>query len=148
MRDKMKKKDVGLSFKLVRIEEKQFSVFEAGIHSEQINQKVGVGFNVDPKNNIIASAIHYLLEADDKPFINIEVVCYFELISKDYKKLLKPDNLVEIPIDFAQHLANITSGTTRGILFANTKDTPFNSYYMSLINLTEIIKEDVVLEAK
>lgn len=142
----MKKKDEEISFKLVRIEEKQFSVFEDGINSEQINQKVGVGFNVDIENNIIASAIHYLLEAVDKPFINIEVVCYFELIAKDFKKLLKSDKRVEIPSGFAKHLANISAGTTRGILFANTKDTPFNSYYMSLINLTEFIEDNIEIE--
>ena len=142
----MGKETLPIPFKLVRIEEKQFSVFENGLNKNDIDQKVGIGFHVDVEKNIVASGAHYLLEVEGNPFINIELVCYFEIDEDAFRKMRKQEKLVELPRAFAEHLAVITFGTARGVLFANTKGTPFNPYYMGLFNLHELIGENIIIE--
>jgi len=45
-----------------------------------------------------------------------------------------------LPGIFAEHLASIVASTTRGVLYANTKDTEFCNYPMSLIDVHKILK--------
>jgi hypothetical protein len=55
-------------------------------------------------------------------------------------------NKIVIPEGFASHMAVITVGTIRGILYEKVKDTLFKEYIIPPINLTELIQEDVVIE--
>lgn len=141
------KKKLSIPFKLVNIEETQFSVFEEvlGIDSP-INQNIGVGFSVHREKRIVGTTLRFQLNKEEQPFIKIEASCYFEIEETSFKeKLLKAKKII-LPCEFAKHLATITTGTVRGILYANTKNTPFNEYFLSLINIDEMFKEDIVID--
>lgn len=144
----MDKVKIEIPFKLVHIEENQFSLFENGLGSAEISQEVGVGFDAIVEKHILASSIQYKLISDQGPFINIVVTCYFEIEPSSFSSFYTSDDMITIPQGFSQHLAMITAGTARGILFAKTKGTEFNTYYMGLINIPEFIDQDIIIELK
>jgi len=51
-----------------------------------------------------------------------------------------------LPCWFGKHLAMLTTGTARGVLFANTKNTQFNKYIIGLINVDKMFNEDIHIE--
>lgn len=143
----MSDKNLSIPFKLVNIEEKQFSVFEEVLKLEKpIQEKVSTGFGVDVESRVIGSSVEYMLLKEDKPMLHIEVVCYFEIEEKAFnKKLVRADKLV-LPIGFAKHLAMVTTGTTRGVLYANTHNTDFKDYFMRMIDVDKILEDkDITL---
>src|SRR5690606_3464347 len=89
----MSDKNLSIPFKLVNIEEKQFSVFEEVLKLEKpIQEKVSTGFGVDVESRVIGSSVEYMLLKEDKPMLHIEVVCYFEIEEKAFnKKLVRAD---------------------------------------------------------
>lgn len=146
MSDKLK---LSIPFKLAKIEEDQFSVFEENLESESpVQEKISIGFGGEVEDRIVAASINYQLLKDKQPFIHIKVACYFEIEAKAFKEKLHKEDSIELPKEFARHLANITVGTARGILFSNTKNTPFSEYPMRLVNLKRILKENIHIELK
>lgn len=141
MKDKL-----AIPFKLVNIEENQFSVFEENLDdSSPINQKIGVGFGADFHNRIIGSTFRFQLNKEKNPLLKIEATCYFEIEENSFPKLLS-DNKIILPCKFAKHLAVITTGTVRGILYANTKGTAFNEFFLGLIDIDNMFVKDIILE--
>jgi len=144
----MSEKQLPIRFRLVNIEEKQFSIFEDVLKLENsIREKVGSGFGINVEQRVIGCGIEYMLLRDDKPFLHIEVVCYFKIEKEDFKhKLIKDGNII-LPVGFAKHLATITTGTARGVLYSHTRNTAFRDYFMSLVNIDDILGDkDVALK--
>ncbi|MEO6683339.1 MAG: hypothetical protein ABIN48_11015 [Ginsengibacter sp.] len=140
----MAKNKLPISFRLVKMEEKQFSTFDIpDVDVGKITQKVAFGFGADPEKRVIVCGCHYTLLVDEQPFINIHLLCFFAIEEKAWnEKLIKPGEIL-LDRDFAIHLASITASTTRGALFANTKNTIHQKYPMALIDTTNSIKEDI-----
>lgn len=134
-----------ISFELSQILQHQFSTFEiGGLDNKIISEEIGIGFGANEKNKQVGCNFSYQLQVEDKPFIKIEIGCIFKIDNAGWDSFRKESKAL-IPVGFARHLAVITSGTTRGVLFANTRDTMFNNFPMSLVNIEEIIKEDIEL---
>lgn len=142
----MSKNQLPIPFKLVHIEEIQFSVFQENLDSNRvIEENVGFGFGTHLADRTIITTFQYVLKIEDKPLLKIEVACYFEVERRSFDKFYENKKKV-LPVGFARHLAMITIGTTRGILFANTKNTSLNPYFIGLLNIEEIITKDVEIE--
>ena len=142
----MKENTTLLPYRLVDIQEKQFSTFDFhDIEIKEIKQKVGFSFGINPENKVVACRCNYTLLNAEQPFINIQILCFFEIESKYWNEKLQDQEQVIIPTALAMDLASITSSTTRGVLFANTKNTPHQKYPMTIINVAHFIKEDIVL---
>lgn len=142
----MSMKELSIPFKMVKIDENQFSMFEDVLSIEtEINQSIGFGFGADTKHNTIAVAMQYLLQKDGKPLLKQEITCYFEVKKEAFKKLTKKGEII-LPCNFGKHLAMLTTGTARGILYANTKNTAFHKFLMGAINIDTMFKEDIAIE--
>ncbi len=140
------KKEAPISFKLVDIDIPQFSVFEGVLETDfPVNHSVGMSFGADINNRIIGSAFRYQLEKHQKPFLKIEVTCYFKIEESAFSSQLMMDDGIVLSCGFAKHLAIITTGTARGVLYEKTKNTPFNKYILGLVNIDNMFTEDVVL---
>ncbi len=143
----MSTKELPISFKIIKVEENQFSVFEDTLTlDEPIQQHVGFGFGAEVESNTIAVAIEFVLHKKDMPLLKLEISCYFDIEPNAFQNILKQETKVVLPCDFAKHLAMITTGTARGVLFANTKNTPFNLYLIGLINVDKMFGEDIIIE--
>lgn len=140
----MSKKELPIPFKIVKVEENQFSVFEeALLIEERIQQQIGFGFGADTENRVIAVAIEFMLHKQNQPLTKLGITCYFEIEPKAFKEKLVQTETIILPCGFAKHLAMITTGTARGVLFANTKNTPFNQFVIGLVNVDKMFTEDI-----
>lgn len=139
--------ELEIPFKIVKVEENQFSLFEETLAIEaSINQKIGFGFGADVANKTIAVAMEFVLQKNELPLLKQEITCYFEIEKKDFQEKLKQGSQLILPCGFAKHLAMITTGTARGVLFANTKNTAFNKFLIGLINVDKMFSEDISIE--
>ena len=51
-----------------------------------------------------------------------------------------------VPEMFLEHIAAVTTGTSRGILFAKTEKTPFNNFILPPLNVKELVQSDGIFE--
>lgn len=148
-----KKKKQQIAFRLERVTTEQFSIDEEVIDEagsdNTFNLNVRVNYAVNPESKIVAVFTGFKFEINENAFLIIEAGGHFFIKEEAWKDMLSSDNKkITLPKGFVQHMGMITAGTTRGILHAKTEGTEFNKFLIPTIDLTEIIKEDVVLELK
>src|SRR5690554_3451300 len=135
----MSEKKLPIQFTLVHIEDNQFSTFDEMLHVDKpIEQQVGFGFGVDIEKKVTAVSVDFIFQKEEKPLLKQTITCYFEISSEDFDNQLKKEKEVVLPCGFGKHLAMLTTGTARGVLFANTKNTAFNKYLIGLINVDKM----------
>ena len=143
----MKKKELAINFSLVKIEENQFSVFEETLALENpIEQEIGFGFGVNTEEKVLGVNMEFMLKKEDKPLLKQDITCYFAIDAPDFEKKLRKEDQISIPCNFGKHLAMITTGTLRGVLFANTKNTAFNEFLIGLINVDSMFENDIIIK--
>lgn len=140
-------KEKAITFSLRQIETLQFATFGDGkCDVNKLGQQIEFSFGTSNENHIIGCIFHYTLTIEDKPFMKIKVACHFNIEEKYWKQLFdSKDKKLVLPKKLAQHLANITVGTSRGVLHSKTEGTLFNQYPVTLINLEEIFEENVFI---
>ncbi len=139
----MKKTDE-IGFILQGIKTEQFAVL-----AENYNQKkeMGLGtevqFKLDQTNKHIGVFIGFEFIQNKKVFIKILVSCHFKIKDESWDKFnnIKKNNL-NVPKGFLAHIAMITIGTTRGVLFAKTENTSFSKFIIPTLNVYDMINED------
>lgn len=143
-----KQDELALSFSLANIDTNEFAIIERAYDEEKnVGLNTSVNFGFDSNNQVLGTQVRFQFEQDESPFLIIDATCGFEMNEKSWKSLLDEElNQLIIPEGFASHMAIITVGTIRGILHEKTKGTTFNKYIIPPINLTTIIKENVVLD--
>lgn len=144
----MNKEKLALSFKLVDISTNEFAMLE-GSYTEGENVQMGTfaSFGHDREHRVLGANLKFQFEQNEKPFLVIAATCSFQLEEDAWKSLQdEQGKKIVIPEGFASHMAVITVGTIRGILYEKTKDTPFNQYIVPPINLTQMIHGDVEIE--
>lgn len=142
----MSKKKLPIPFKIVKVEENQFSVFEDTLAVDApIQQQVGFGFGVDTDSKMIAVSMEFVLNKNELPLVKQEITCFFLVKEEAFGTLLQKSKLI-IPCGFGKHLAMVATGTARGVLYANTKNTEFNKFLIGLINIDKMFNDDIVVE--
>lgn len=74
----------------------------------------------------------------------LAITCEFEIEENDYKNIHKNEKTV-IPKELLEYFAVHTIGTARGILFYKTESTPYNYIIIPPLNVSEMIKDDMVI---
>ncbi|MGB3587328.1 MAG: hypothetical protein WBA23_12350 [Tunicatimonas sp.] len=81
------------------------------------------------------------------PFIIIKVRCEFEVDSEAWDSYVDHKrHTITFPGKFLQHLAVLTTGTTRGVLHAKTENTKFNQIILPTLNITDIVSEPITFD--
>ena len=75
-------------------------------------------------------------------FMKIEISCHFFIGTIAWKGFQQSEGKFLIPKGFMAHLAMITTGTCRGVLFAKTEGSEFSKFIIPTLNVAEVIKED------
>ena len=83
------------------------------------------------------------LNGKDKDML-LQVVCEFGIHPEDLKELTK-DNAITIPKNTLDYFIAQTVGTARGILHCKTEGTPFNGIIIPPMNITNMLKGDMVI---
>ena len=139
----MKKENTQVGFALKGIKTEQFAIFEEN-YSPKKETSLGteLQFKLDQNNKQIAVFLGFEFLQGKKVFLKIQVSCHFKIEEGSWSSLIQENKLI-VPKGFLAHLAMITTGTSRGVLFAKTEATPFSTFIIPTLNVAEMIKEDV-----
>lgn len=138
----METENNSVGFALQGIKTEQFAIFEENyVPKKDIGLSTGLQFKLDNQNRQIGVFLSFEFIQGKKIFLKIQVSCHFKIEENAWNSFIEEDKLV-VPKEFLAHLAMITTGTTRGVLFAKTEGTQFSKYIVPTINVAEMIKED------
>lgn len=142
----MKKENTQVGFALKGIKTEQFAIFEEN-YSPKKETSLGteLQFKLDQNNKQIAVFLGFEFLQGKKVFLKIQVSCHFKIEESSWNSLIQENKLI-MPKGFLAHLAMITTGTSRGVLFAKTEATPFSTFIVPTLNVAEMIKEDVLFD--
>lgn len=142
----MDKESKEIGFVLQGIKTEQFAVFEENyLPKKEIGLSTGLQVRVDNQNKHIGVFLGFEFIQSKKVFLKIQVSCHFKIVETAWNSF-KFENKLIVPKDFLAHLAMITAGTARGVLFAKTESSPFSNYIIPAINVADMIKEDAVFD--
>lgn len=142
----MNSKELALKFRIANIKTLEFAILEENYEeSTEVGLSTALQFGFDDENHAIGVDVTFKFMHNEQSFLVISARCGFEINEEAFDSF-KSENTITVPKGFASHLAVITVGTTRGILHEKTNNTPFNDFIIPTINLTEFIKEDIVLD--
>lgn len=134
-------------FQLIKLTTEQFALIEEAYREddEEISLGIGLKFGQIDSDRMIASYVKVQFEQSGSPFLLLEVAHHYVIEPVTWEKLNSAGSLI-LPKDFAVHLTALTIGSIRGVLHCKTENTPFNTFVLPTVNVTELLKDDVVLE--
>jgi len=140
----MKKGNTKVGFALQGIKTEQFAIFEENFAPKK---ETGLGaqlqFKIDHINKQIGVFLEFEFKQGKKVFLKIQVSCHFKIEETSWDDFIqKKESKLIVPKDFLAHMAMISIGTTRGVLFAKTESTPFSKFIIPTLNVLEMISED------
>ena len=142
----MKKENTQVGFALKGIKTEQFAIFEENYAPKK---ETGLGtelqFKLDQINKQIGVFLGFEFMQGKKVFIKIQVSCHFKIEESSWRSFIQENKLV-VPQGFLAHLAMITTGTSRGVLFAKTEGTQFSKFIVPTLNVAEMIQEDATFD--
>jgi hypothetical protein len=140
----MKRDNTQVGFALQGIKTEQFAIFEENFdNKKETDLGTELQFKLDQKNKQIVVFLGFEFIQGKKVFLKIQASCHFKIIDNSWDSfVLEETSKLVVPKGFLAHLAMITTGTTRGVLFAKTESTPFSKFIVPTLNVAEMIKED------
>lgn len=130
---------------MFRISTGQFAI----LSTEAPQGNVDITTNMELKHAIDGSAVQvhaiFSFNEKDKQVIVMDTTCEFAIHPDDLRSITK-DGQVVIPKDVIDYFIAQTVGTARGILHCKTEGTPFNGIIIPPMNVTDMFKEDMVID--
>lgn len=138
----MKKENTQVGFALKGIKTEQFAIFEENyIPKKETGLGTELQFKLDQTNKQVAVFLGFEFVQGKKVFLKIQVSCHFKIEESSWQSFIQNNKLI-VPKGFLAHLAMITTGTSRGVLFAKTEGTQFSKFIVPTLNVAEMIQED------
>lgn len=139
----MKKENTQVGFVLKGIKTEQFAIIEENyVPKKETGLGTELQFKLNQTNKQIAVFLGFEFIQAKKIFLKIQVSCHFKIEGDSWNSFIQKNKLI-IPKGFLAHLAMITTGTSRGVLFVKTETTQFSKFIIPTLNVEEMIKEDV-----
>ena len=138
-------KNHSVGFSLYKIHLDQFAVIDDNyIDNEVVSLEVGIQYAVNQEKKRLRCSIRV-------GFIQKE--CTFMVIQANHEYDIDPDSWelyedsdhkkILFPKGFVRHLAFLTVGSLRGMLYVKTENTKFSRYFLPTINLNDLIPADI-----
>lgn len=142
----MKNENIQVGFGLEGIKTEQFAIVEENYNpkkEKEIGLATELQFKLDQKNKKIAVFLGFEFGQPKKVFLKILVSCHFSIQEDSFKKFIqKKEAKIIVPKGFLAHIAMITTGTSRGILFDKTDGSPYAKFIVPMLNVKEMITND------
>ena len=137
-----------IQFKLIRVDVPQFAVVADAYedNKDDIGLQLGVRILATDREKVISVLFDSKFYCKENPFIILSTSCDFEIEEKAFAKMQKDENTLVIPKGFAQHLAVITAGTSRGVLHEKLNKTEFSRFILPTVDLTKVLTDDIELK--
>jgi hypothetical protein len=140
-------KSTEILFKLHNIKTEQFAIIE-DIYNEgdSVQLESNYRFGTIAADKVVAVMVNYKFKSPNGVFLVIDVVCFFKIKEESWNSVFNLDNSeLVLPKEIATHLLVLAIGTTRGVLHAKTENTFYNRFFVPTLNVSENIKEDIVI---
>lgn len=134
---------MSIQFSFLRIDVPQFAILTEEAVSGPFGINFGINFALGEKN-IIKCSLKVVYHKESQPITQLVVDTFFSIQEKSLAEM-KRDGKTVIPAGFLQHLAALTLSTARGIQYAKTVEIGINNYIIPLTNLSEIVKNDMII---
>ena len=134
-----------IQFSLRGLSTEQFALIETAFNDkDEIRIQHTIRFARSDERKWIGAFGRLEFIQNDNPFIIIDIGAHFELTVESWELILDTKNLsLMMPQNFAIHLAAIAFSSARGVLHDKLEKTPFNMFFIPLLDLTKIIQGDV-----
>lgn len=136
-----------ISFLLASVQTNQFAIIEENYtEGEPVRFGYNCEFATNRDHRLVLAKADIVFEQEKKgAFIKLESTCYFQVEENNWKESFNTEtDKYEFTKNFIIHLAGISFGTARGILHSKTEATPFSNFLLPLVDVTSLIKDDVV----
>jgi len=138
-----------INFALRSITTEQFAIIENAFDKSKENIELGNGlrFGFNLEKRVISVLLSVNFSQDKNPFLILEIGCFFEIKNEHWDNLYNEEiQEIKLPLDLARHLVVLAMGTLRGVLHAKVENTSFNKFMLPTINVTALVKEDIVIK--
>lgn len=139
-----------IRFRMVKISVGQFAILADTMPQGDMSYTVNVGFKVASNAKRIACEFGVVFETSagdgiSEKILLLEETCEFDIHPDDWKGLIENNQMTVSPTELCM-LANQTVGVARGILYCKTENTPFTQFILPPINLTTLIKDNLIID--
>lgn len=133
-----------IPYRIEQIATKQFAMFpEKFVNGKPVEIKAAHNFGLQKNLSVVRCTTRVQYFQDQELLMMLEVACCFG-ISPEGTISIKKER--KIPAEFLQYMASIVVGTARGIIHAKTAGTVINHIVLPPINLTNVIRDDMLIE--
>ena len=135
-------------FDLRRIQTTQYSIDEDyNLIKDPVELDTNLRFAANKEKRMIAVFSKFMFKQNQIPFIQIELMCEFQIREDSWDNLLDKETLlIRLPQGVAAHLTMLTIGSTRGALHTRTEGSDFNRFMIPLIDVNKILDKDIEIE--
>jgi len=143
-----KEKTSKIGFLLSNIRTLEFATVDSAYQEGNLGDlKFNFGFGILEEAKWLVCDANVEFHFNEYPFIIIKVRCEFEIDPEAWDSYVDgKKHTITFPGKFLQHLAVLTTGTTRGVLHAKTEGTKFNQTILPTLNITDIVKEPIAFD--
>ena len=143
----MKKTKSNILFQIHRIKTEQFAIIEEHFApTEPVELLSKIAFKLDRQHQRIGTFMSFDFHQNQKVFMKISCSCHFQIEASSWEQLSQSNSTITISQPFLLHIATITTGTIRGILYCKTEGTSFSNFIIPTIDLTKMVLTDAEFE--
>lgn len=130
-------------FKLIGVKTAQFAILPEHYDDDaEVDMETGFSMTVGSDERILGMFFEIKFKQENT-FMLLEAGCHFEIPEDAWNEMLDDEDILVVPKEFLHHLGVLAVGTSRGILHTKTEGTPFNQYFIPVVDITEMITEDL-----
>ena len=134
-----------IKFRMFGIHIDQFAILSKSAPLEDLGLGVNLNYKHAAKGRIMSCSTEFtFLNSAQEKIMILAITCEFEIEENDYKNIHKNEKTI-ISKELLEYFAVHTIGTARGILFCKTESTPYNNIIIPPLNVSEMIKDDMVI---
>lgn len=134
-------------FALRAITVEQFATIFEPENQDNVSFNISLTVKGNYDDRAVALNLTVCFGVEERTFLLLENTCHFLIHEEDWEKLSNQTTSdIKLSKNVMMNLFSITVGTTRGILHAKTESTPYNRFFLPLLDATEIIKEPVTIK--
>ncbi len=134
-----------IQFRIGKIDVPQFAVIREDVALDDLEFEIGGEFSVNSSASVIKNRVKVQAFVKEDLVLQLVVDCYYD-INPDSLLELRKNGRIKFPLAFMRHLATITIGAARGVLFSMSDNTKFRAVVMPLVDVDEIITKDLIVD--
>lgn len=137
----------GIPFRIAKISIDDFSFDNQFEACSDVSLEIvsSFSFGVDMKDYIIKCDGEYQYLFNEEIILLLKISTFFEIEKEAFNDFYNSKRDFSINKDFLRHMATISVGTARGVIFSKSENTPIANIVLPPINLMEAIKDDFII---